>query len=232
MDHAAQQVAEARSEAKTDLDGFVDRYFNRKVSASLTPIFLRTGLSPNAITVLSMVIGLLAAASFGVGSYAAGLMGALLFQLSAIVDCCDGEVARLTHRQSRFGEQLDLTADNVVHMAIFAGVAWGTYLTQVSGTSWLPLLLGAAAVIGNGCSFWVVTRARTLRDRRAWANPAQAARADFILKNMASRDFSLVLLFFALVGGLEWFLWLAAIGVNVFWIVMAWVTRPSILVRA
>ncbi|MGH7168625.1 MAG: hypothetical protein ACREII_08845, partial [Nitrospiraceae bacterium] len=67
MDHAAQQVAEARTEAKTDLDGFVDRYFNRKVSASLTPLFLRTGLSPNAITVLSMVIGLLAAASFGVG---------------------------------------------------------------------------------------------------------------------------------------------------------------------
>jgi len=138
----------------------------------------------------------------------------------------------LTHRQSRFGEQLDITADNVVHMAIFAGVAWGTYVTQVSGTSWLPLLLGAAAVIGNGCSFWVVTRTRTLRDRRAWANPAQAARADFIVKHMASRDFSLVLLFFALVGKLEWFLWLAAIGSNLFWVVLAWVTRPSLLVRA
>jgi 1L-myo-inositol 1-phosphate cytidylyltransferase / CDP-L-myo-inositol myo-inositolphosphotransferase len=232
MDHATQQVEETRSETKTDLDGFVDRYFNRKVSASLTPIFLRIGLPPNAITVLSMIIGLLAAASFGVGSYAAGLMGALLFQLAAIVDCCDGEVARLTHRQSRFGEQLDMTADNVVHMAIFAGVAWGTYRTQGSGTSWLPLLLGAAAVIGNGGSFWVVTRTRTLRDRRAWANPAQAARADFFLKNMASRDFSLVLLFFALVGKLEWFLWLAAIGSNIFWVVLAWVTRPSLLVRA
>jgi phosphatidylglycerophosphate synthase len=232
MDPTLHHVADVHRPIEAELDGFVDRYFNRKVSASLTPVFLRTGLSPNAITVLSMVIGLLAAASFGVGSYTAGVMGALLFQLSAIVDCCDGEVARLTHRQSRFGEQLDITADNVVHMAIFAGVAWGTYLTQVSGTSWLPLLLGAAAVIGNGCSFWVVTRTRTLRDRRAWANPAQAARADFILKNMASRDFSLVLLFFALVGGLEWFLWLAAIGVNVFWIVMAWVARPSMLVRA
>jgi len=232
MDPTLHHVADVRRPADADLDGFVDRYFNRKVSASLTPIFLRTGLSPNAITVLSLVIGLLAAASFGVGSYTAGLMGALLFQLAAIVDCCDGEVARLTHRQSRFGEQLDITADNVVHMAIFAGVAWGTYVTQVSGTSWLPLLLGAAAVIGNGCSFWVVTRTRTLRDRRAWANPAQAARADFIVKHMASRDFSLVLLFFALVGKLEWFLWLAAIGSNLFWVVLAWVTRPSLLVRA
>lgn len=217
---------------EAELDGFVDRYFNRRLSASLTPLFLWSGLSPNAITVLSMIIGLLAAASFAVGSYAAGVAGALLFQLSAIVDCCDGEVARLTHRQSRFGEQLDIAADNVVHMAIFVGVAWGIYRAQVSGTSWLPLLLGAAAVIGNGCSFWAVARARALRDRGAWASPARGARADFILKNMASRDFSVVVLVFALIGGLKWFLWLAAVGVNVFWIVMTWVTRPSMIARA
>ena len=232
MDPTVHQVADVHRPVEADLDGFVDRYFNRRVSAFLTRIFLRTGLSPNAITVLSMVIGLLAAASFGVGSYAAGAMGALLFQLSAIVDCCDGEVARLTHRQSRFGEQLDITADNVVHMAIFAGVAWGTYLTQVSVTSWLPLILGAAAVIGNGFSFWLVTRAKTLRDRRARNTPVQAGWADFMLKNMASRDFSVVLLIFALVDGLKWFLWLAAIGSNVFWVILAWVTRPSTLARA
>src|SRR6059036_2495444 len=184
MDRATQPMAEAHSQARADLDGFVDRYFNRKVSTLLTRLFLRIGLSPNAITVLSLFIGLMAAGSFALGGYLVGIVGSLLFQLSAIVDCCDGEVARLTNRQSRFGEQLDITADNVVHMAIFAGVAWGTYVTQVSGTSWLPLLLGAAAVIGNGCSFWVVTRTRTLRDRRAWANPAQAARADFIVKHM------------------------------------------------
>src|SRR5881409_3229356 len=176
MDPTLHHVADVRRPAEADLDGFVDRYFNRKVSASLTPIFLRTGLSPNAITVLSLVIGLLAAASFGVGSYTAGLMGALLFQLAAIVDCCDGEVARLTHRQSRFGEQLDITADNVVHMAIFAGVAWGLFLQQEPGSgSWLLLALGAAAVLGNGFSFWLVYRAKAVQDRGAWGNASQAA---------------------------------------------------------
>src|SRR5207247_7173046 len=183
MDPTLHHVADVRRPADADLDGFVDRYFNRKVSAALTPIFLRTGLSPNAITVLSMVIGLLAAASFGVGSYTASLMGALLFQLAAIVDCCDGEVARLTHRQSRFGEQLDITADNVVHMAIFAGVAWGTYVTQVSGTSWRPLLFGAAAVFGDGCSFWVEAHPSTLRDWLRWVSRAVAARVDLLVQN-------------------------------------------------
>ncbi len=92
--------------------------------------------------------------------------------------------------------------------------------------------LGAAAVLGNGFSFWLVNRAKSLRDRQAWVNPTQAARSDFIFKNMVSRDFSVVLLVFALVGKLGWFLWLAAIGVNVFWMIMAWVTRQSAIVRA
>jgi len=233
MDHAAKQVPEAHGQTRADLDGFVDRYFNRKVSALLTRLFLRTGFSPNAITVLSLLIGLVAAGSFALGSYVAGIIGSLLFQLSAVVDCCDGEVARLTNRQSRFGEQLDIAADSIVHMAIFAGLAWGLFLQQEPGNgSWLPLALGAAAVLGNGFSFWLVNRARSLRDRQAWVNPTQAARSDFIFKNMVSRDFSVVLLVFALVGKLGWFLWLAAIGVNVFWMIMAWVTRQSAIVRA
>lgn len=233
MDRTAQQAVEAHSPPKADLDGLVDRYFNRKISALLTRLFLQMGLSPNAITVLSLFIGLVAAAFFARGGYAAAIIGGLLFQLSAIVDCCDGEVARLTHRESRFGRQLDLAADNIVHVAIFAGVAWGAYLQQGAvQRSWLPLALGSAAVVGSSLSLWLVIRAQGLRDRQALASPTQASRADFILKNMASRDFSVVLLIFALVDGLKWFLWLAAVGSNIFWVVIAWITRPSSLARA
>src|SRR5213594_229791 len=233
MDRAAQQMAETHSQAKADLDGFVDRYFNRKVSTLLTRLFLRIGLSPNAITVLSLFIGLMAAGLFALGGYMAGVIGSLLFQLSAIVDCCDGEVARLTNRQSRFGQQLDIAADNVVHMAIFAGVAWGLFLQQEPGSgSWLPLALGAAAVLANGLAFWLVPRALTLREQRAWSTPLKATWAEFLFKNVTSRDFSVVLLVFALVGKLEWFLWLAAVGSNIFWIMLAWITRPSSLTSA
>src|SRR5438094_6869448 len=99
MDRAAQQMAEAHNQAKADLDGFVDRYFNRKVSTLLTRLFLRIGLSPNAITVLSLFIGLMAAGSFALGSYLTAIVGSLLFQLSAIVGYCVGAVALSTSRQ-------------------------------------------------------------------------------------------------------------------------------------
>lgn len=228
-----------------ELDGFVDRYFNRKVSAALTRLFLRVGLSPNAITVVATLIGLLAAACFAVGSYGAGVLGALLFQLSAVVDCCDGEVARLTFRESSLGERLDILTDNLVHIAIFAGITWGVFLGHRAGMAewgglnalavpvpWLPLALGGAAILGNGISLWLVDRARSHRGRGIWTDPAQAARTDFILKNVASRDFSVAVLLFAVLDLLPWFLWLAAIGVNVFWIITAWVSRPATTARA
>lgn len=209
-------------------EGFVDTYFNRTLSAILTRLFLSLHCSPNVVTGVSIGVGVAAAMAFAMGSYQAGLLGAILFQLSAIIDCCDGEVARLTFTESKGGEQLDLIGDNVVHMAIFAGIAWGVFSQAEGAPSWLPLALGGAAIGANLVSLWLVTRAKAIRDRGGWRTPEQAARVEFILRNMASRDFSVALLAAALIGLLPWFLWLTAIGANLFWVMLAWVSRTSV----
>ena len=225
---AAIREAERRllQSPKRSYDGVIDTYFNRKVANGLTRLFIKTGWSPNAITSLSILIGFLAAVLFAQGIYLAGVIGALLFQISAIVDCCDGDVARLTFRESKFGARLDLIGDNVVHMAIFGALGWAGY---ANGGEWLFLALGLLAMIGNGLSLWCVARMKDLDARHGWTNPIHAARSEFIVKHMVSRDFSIVVLFFALVNLLGVFLWLAAIGSNVFWMMTAWITRsPSL----
>jgi 1L-myo-inositol 1-phosphate cytidylyltransferase / CDP-L-myo-inositol myo-inositolphosphotransferase len=234
-DAADVQAAEKKlfNSLKGEFEGLVDRFFNRKVSRWFTRIFLAAGLSPNAITILATLIGLVAAAGFGVGTYSAGIIAALLFQLAAIIDCCDGEVARLTFTESPFGAWLDIVMDNVVHMAIFAGIAVGSYL-RVAGSdgAWVPLALGSAAVLGNGLSFWLVTRAQKIKAESGWKTPVQTAWSDFMLKNVASRDFSVIVLIFAVFGKLNWFLWIAAIGSAVFSLLLFWVIRPSATTRA
>ncbi len=229
------QAAEKKlfNSLKGEFEGLVDRFFNRKVSRWFTRIFLAAGVSPNVITILATLVGLVAAAGFGVGTYSAGIMAALLFQLAAVIDCCDGEVARLTFTESPFGAWLDIAMDNVVHMAIFAGIAVGSYL-RLAGEdgAWVPLALGSAAVLGNGLSFWLVTRAQKIKSASGWKTPVQAAWSDFMLKNVASRDFSVIVLIFAVIGKLDWFLWMAAIGSVVFSLLMLWVTRPSATTRA
>src|SRR5437867_12601078 len=113
---------------KGGLEGFVDRHFNRRCSRWITRWLVRTPLTPNGVTVLATAVGLLASVAFGVGGYAAGIIGALLFQLSAILDCCDGEVARLKFMESAFGEQLDVVLGNVFGLALLAGIAWGSFV--------------------------------------------------------------------------------------------------------
>ena len=210
---------------KGGLEGFVDRYFNRRCSGWLTQYLLRTPLTPNAVTLLATAIGLLAAGAFAIGGYGAGIVGALLFQLSAILDCCDGEVARLKFLESRFGEQLDFVLDNIVHIALFAGIAWAAYHT--SWGAW-ALAAGALAIIGNGAAFGVVQWAARVRPR---LDPARCSRVDGILNHCASRDFSVLLLVLALIGHVDWFLMLAAIGSNIFWIILTFQLRSAVPAR-
>ncbi len=42
-----------------------------------------------------------------------------------------------------------------------------------------------------------------------------------VLNEATSRDFSVIVVTFALAGRLEWFAWLAAVGSHVFWIIFA-----------
>ncbi len=109
----------------------------------------------------------------------------------------------------------------------------GAYVRQAgSEHAWIPLALGAAAVFGNAMSFWLVTKAQKIGATKGWSTPSRAAWSDFILKNVASRDFSVVVFLFALLDRLDWFLWMAAIGSTVFWLLMVWVIRPSAQARA
>lgn len=238
--HKGPQLAErtllrSLQSMKGGLDGWVDRHINRKLSGLLTRGFLRLGWSPNLITLISMAIGLVAAGFFVPGTWEMALIGALLFQLSVVVDCCDGEVARLTFSESRFGQELDIWADNVVHMAIFAGIAGGAYLNGPWAQTELPLILGASAVLANVASLFLVNHARQLRGRPSVfrrLTEGERAKIEFMLSRVANRDFSVMVLGSTILGVLHWFLGLAAIGSWVFVMSVAWLLRRTLLSRA
>ena len=93
------------------------------------------------------------------------------------------------------------------------------------------LMKAAAALEARGDDF-VEAMTSEIGATRGWKTPKQAAWSDFILKNVASRDFSVVVFLFALLDTLNWFLWMAALGSTVFWLMMLWVIRPSARARA
>ena len=199
-------------------DGWVDRYLNRKLSPWFSRWFVRMPLTPNQVTLIAWAIGLLAALCFARGSWVSGVLGALLLQWSSVIDCCDGEVARLKFLESTSGYYLDITCDNIVHVAVFVGIAWSGY--QELGQAHV-LLLGGLAAFGTLMGFIMVLATRHSRARHA------SAALDRLIDALANRDFSLILVLCALTGTLQWFLWALAIGVNLFWLLVLGLARQA-----
>lgn len=95
----------------------------------LTSIFANyTRLTPNQITVLSFIFGILSAYSFLQGNWIYLVTGSILFELSYMLDCTDGRVARLKGLHSRFGGYLDIITDITKYFAITLCIVYGQYM--------------------------------------------------------------------------------------------------------
>ena len=120
-------------------DGFYSTFVVRRLSKPLTRLALRLRMAPNTVTVLSLAIGLSAALAFSFGERWALVIGAVLLQVSLVVDCVDGEVARATRRFTALGAWLDASTDRVKEFLAYAGLAAGA--AAVHGMNLWPLAL-------------------------------------------------------------------------------------------
>lgn len=84
-------------------------------------------ITPNILTVIATLIGLVAAACFAQGSRWWLVLGAVLFHLSFVVDCMDGKIARLNGTGSNFGQWLDYVFDRVRVLACGFALMGGQY---------------------------------------------------------------------------------------------------------
>lgn len=227
-------------------DGYIDRVFNRHISGWFTRQIINYPITPNQITWFHLSLGLCGAWQFWQGSYWQCVLGAVLFQLSAALDCSDGEVARLKFQFSKFGSWLDVAADNIVNLAVFVAVAKAVYVRY--GLQ-LGLTVGALMVTGVlMCIAVVFTMAKLLEQRRPGEASSLAVTnrlssndqgklqkqetvVDKIINEATSRDFSVLVVACALTGRLDWFAWLAAVGSHVFWIAFGAVQWSMLRVR-
>jgi len=117
-------------------DGFISVYVLRRFSKLLTWVAVKIGATPNQVTIASFAIGLYAAYLFAQGDNWSILVGAVLLQVSIIVDCVDGELARYTRNFSELGAWLDAITDRVKEYAVFLGLAYGAFV-QNGQNLWL-----------------------------------------------------------------------------------------------
>ncbi|MEJ6573904.1 MAG: DUF5941 domain-containing protein [Actinomycetes bacterium] len=119
-------------------DGFYSVFFLRKISKLFTWLAVRLKMTPNQVTLISFAIGLLSAYEFSKGSFWAIFIGAVLLQLSIIIDCVDGELARYTRQFSQLGAWLDAITDRIKEYLVFFALAYGA--AKSGRDLWIPAM--------------------------------------------------------------------------------------------
>jgi 1L-myo-inositol 1-phosphate cytidylyltransferase / CDP-L-myo-inositol myo-inositolphosphotransferase len=201
-----------------ETDGFMARHVDRPISLQVSRFLAPTAVTPNQITMISVVIGLCGAPFFLSALWGWQAVGALLFLVHSIVDGCDGELARLKFQESRYGGILDFWGDNIVHVFIFACMAVGWTLT--SAAMW-PLLLGAAATVGTlGSAAFIYWRQMHNKDGNDPLFTSVSTSPDHPLARLldiaSRRDFIYLVLILALLGNSHCILLLASLGTPTF----------------
>jgi phosphatidylglycerophosphate synthase len=85
------------------------------ISPLFTRIFVKAGIVPNTVTVLMIAAGVIGAILFAGPQLWLKVYGLLFLHLWYVLDCSDGEVARITGTFSKFGKEMDYTAHLVNH---------------------------------------------------------------------------------------------------------------------
>ncbi|WP_214408716.1 CDP-alcohol phosphatidyltransferase family protein [Sphaerisporangium fuscum] len=152
-EHHARLRAAVKSE-----DGFVATFLVSSWSGHLVRLAARLGLTPNAVTGLSVGLAGLAAVAFSAGERRAQVAGAALLFLSFVLDCVDGQLARYTRTFSPLGAWLDATFDRVKEYVAYAGLAIG-YAADVGGG-----VLGPGGVWGLAVTAMLVQAIRHMID--------------------------------------------------------------------
>ncbi len=122
-----ESIKELKKICQKENDNWYGRYFVRKISIYITKLLLKTEVTPNQISGLSILIGIIAGIFFVFGNYWYTLVGALLLLLSNIVDCVDGEIARYRKSTSIAGKYIESLNDYIVHPFIFVCISFGLY---------------------------------------------------------------------------------------------------------
>ena len=136
------------------LDDF--RGVARVVTEPLSALAEKTGISPNQLSVLSLVFAAVASAFYYLSAsdkimlYAAALM----VLLNAIFDAADGSLARRTGKVNPKGDFLDHAIDRYADMFFLGGIIFAGYA---------PWPVGLLAVIGVFLTSYIGTQAQALQ---------------------------------------------------------------------
>ena len=152
------QIADVYRKTKKPTDILWNRFVARPLAAVLLVPLAKSRITPNQITFLSLATFVAAMVLLALERGHMGLVVAVLvLELSYILDCTDGQLARLRHQTSPVGAHLDFLMDELKAFLLIA--ATGIRLWQADGHEfWLVEALLGLAVVASAISMTTFIR--------------------------------------------------------------------------
>lgn len=121
-----------------DTEETFDLIFYRPIGYVWALLCRRLGITPNAVTIVAIILGTAGGVLLGFGSLSLTLWAIALIVFANSLDSADGQLARMTGQYSRLGRFLDGMCGDIWFVAIYISVAYRISLQTDWGIfSWL-----------------------------------------------------------------------------------------------
>jgi hypothetical protein len=128
-----------------EVEEAIDMFFYRPFAFLFVKSILKTNITPDQLTLGAIAFGLTGGVFYSFGLQQTSVVGAIFYILFIILDCSDGQLARLKKNGTKIGRLLDGIADYIAVAAIYVGLAIG-YANKEGQPSTLLILLALSGV--------------------------------------------------------------------------------------
>jgi len=152
--HLARTPSERRAAARM-LEGIlvkaedspIVRYFYRPLSRPITRLLLHTPITPNQVSIVVLVLGVLGCWLTALPGQRSLIIGAALILAGGVIDGCDGELSRLRLTSTKLGAWLDTVIDELTTTLYF--IALGSHVLAYHHEGWVvpSIVVGAISYV-------------------------------------------------------------------------------------
>lgn len=121
--------------------------FSRLLDYWISSKIIKTKITPNQITFLSVITLLISAFFFLLATHLFIILGALFFLIGHILDGVDGVLARMKGMSSKYGDFLDNLAGLPTRAVVFFCIAWGVFNTNHDYSTWIFVYLAITSLL-------------------------------------------------------------------------------------
>ena len=144
--------SEFKQSLKTvDSEEILDLIIFRPISFVLVKLIYNTNITPNQISIVALMFGILTGILYGQGTHFYFMLGAASFFICNTLDCMDGQLARLKKNGTKIGRVIDGFIDYITSISVFLGLGVAmTILTGDATYSWIiTIIAGISKALQN-----------------------------------------------------------------------------------